>query len=171
MTGVKLAGGVEIDLLGKEDFDGGLKLLGDRLAPRPADRSLRKTVARAVTMPGSGPALLDFGGPPSGTLWVPLWITLAGADDHTSVANSQFAVYLGGQATTNPSTANLWIPGGTAPQIPANLPTGGKDTVYAHFGDNVFVLVYGVAGDTQLQGVLRYREVHPSNIEELNILG
>ena len=95
---------------------------------------------------------------------------MTGADDHTSLTTSQFAIYLGGEASPTPMPGNLWIPGGGG-RLPTNVALGGKDSVNCHFGDSVFALIYGVAGDTALNGILRVREIHPSNIGELNLLG
>ena len=165
-----ISAGFDVELATKDDLENGLNGLGRRLAPKPEDRSLRKTLAWSGRTAAAGGTLIDFGGPPSGCLWVPLWITVTGGDDHTAVANGQVAVYVGGEALVTPPLGMLLIPASTATSVPFNQQLGGKDTVYAHFGDSVFALVYGTAGDVAVSGVLRVREVHPSNVEELNFL-
>jgi hypothetical protein len=160
----------EVDLVSGDEFRDGLSRLGTMLAPSPKDRSIRKQVVASTRTAASGGSLLDFGGPPSGTLWVPLWITVIGADDHTAFASAQVAVYVGGEAMVLPPVANLLVPASSATAVPYNQQLSSKDTIYAHFGDSVFALVYGGAGDSPISGVLRVREVHPSNIEELNFL-
>jgi hypothetical protein len=160
----------EVDLVSSDEFHEGIGGLRKLIAPTPKDRSIRKNIPVSTRTAASGGTLLDFGGPPSGTLWVPLWITVIGADDHTAFASATVAVYVGGEAMVLPPLGNLLIPASAATAVPYNQQISSKDTIYAHFGDSVFALVYGGAGDSPVAGVLRVREVHPSNIEELNFL-
>jgi hypothetical protein len=141
------------------------------------DHSNRQIIPQSGVMPTTGPLLLDFGRPPHGALWVPLWLTVSGGDDHTAVANSSVATYLGGQppnaatiGVAPPPLANLLIPATTATVIPYYVSISGKDAVYANQTDGVYCLVYGAAAGTNIVGVLRVREVHPACAEELCVL-
>lgn len=166
--------GGEIDVLSKSEFDEGMKRFDSLLRPNPKDRSIRRIEPASGQMPAAGPLVLDFGGPPAGAMWVPIWVTVTGADDRTSVANSQWALYFGGEAPSvasqPPSLANLLIPAGTAPQIPGFQQIGGKDAVYGHFGDHLYLMVYGPVAGTPIIATARIREVHPASFEELNLL-
>jgi hypothetical protein len=158
----------DIDLLSGPEYREGV----NRLIAGRQDRSLRRPAMQSGTMPSSGGLLLDLGGPPSGTLWVPLVITVTGGDDHTTVANSSVALYMGGEATLNPMPllSNLLIPATTATILPYWQQLGGKDALYLNQGDNLFCIVYGAASGTNITAVARIREVHPSFLEELNTL-
>lgn len=141
------------------------------------DHSNRLTIPMSGVMPAAGPLLLDFGKPPNGALWVPLWLVVTGADDHTAVANSSVATYLGGQPPNSPTLAssppplmNLLIPATTATVIPYYVSISGKDAVYANQTDGVYCLVYGAAAGTNLTANLRVREIHPACAEELCVL-
>lgn len=170
MTRVSFQLGAEADLVSKDEFDAGIGSLSNLLRPSPKDRSLRRNTMDSGVMPAAGPLLLNLGGAPAGSLWVPLTIVVTGADDHTVVAASQLAVYFGGQPSLNPMLSQLLIPGATAPMIPYWQQIGGKDAIYGHFGDSLFVLVYGVAAGTNLQAAARIREIQPASLEEIDLL-
>lgn len=162
-----------IDFATKDDIRRGFSALGRRLHSK--DRSIRRSLQVAGQMPTAGPLLLDFGGPPTGTMWAPLIVGIVGSDDHTAVANGVWAVYAGGEAvlTPVPMLGNLLIPGnvtGATDKIPGYVQPSGKEDVYLHYGDSLFVLVYGAAAATNLLAYAKVREIVPSNEEELNIL-
>lgn len=127
--------------------------------------SVRKTLSASGIMPASGALLLGFDGPAYGSLWCPVWVTVYGGDDHTAVANSSVAVYVGGTCSLTPSYSNLVVPATTATLIPWYYKFG-KDTLYAETGDSVYLLVYGAAAGSQIGAALRVREVRPSYSEE-----
>jgi hypothetical protein len=160
----------EVDLVSTEEFQEGIGGLRRMLSPTSRDRSIRRTIPRSITTSSNGSGVMNFGGPPSGAIWYPLWITVVGPDDHTSYAGHQVAVYVGGEAMVQAPLANLLIPASTATGVPFERKLSSRDGICAHFGDNVFVLFYGDAEAAPFVGVLRVREVHPSNIEELNFL-
>jgi hypothetical protein len=159
-------GGVEVDILSGDEYRDGIQ----RLLKGGKDRSIRTTAFASGNMPSSGSLLLNFGGPQTGTMWVPLAVTFGGPDDHTVVANSTAAIYMGGQASANPSLGYLLIPGNAANTIPHWVQIGGKDSLYMHFGDHIYALIYGAAAGTNITATLRYRMVVPSQVEELNML-
>lgn len=162
--------GAEADLLSKDEFDSGMTSLASALRPNPKDRSIRRFGIDSGVMPATGPLLLNLGGPPANTLWIPLLIVVTGGDDHTAVAASQLAVYFGGEPSLTPPLQALLIPGSTAPMIPYWQQIGGKDAIYGHYGDSLFVLVYGAAAGTNIAATARVREVSPASLEELDLL-
>lgn len=162
--------GATADIVTGEEMKAGLDGLYSRMRrDGTKDRAIRRIEPQSGVMPSSGPLLLSFGGPPTGALWAPQWVTVTGSDDRTVVAAGTWALYFGGLATLNPMLGNLLVPANGS-TIPGFQPVGGKDTVYGHEGDELFVLVYGAAAGTNIAAIARIREVHPSNVEELNVL-
>lgn len=136
----------------------------------PRDPSIRKAIPRSGIMPTSGPLLLNFGSSPAGALWVPMYVTVSGPDDHTAVASGQYAVYFGGRGDTSPGLANLLVPATTNTAIPNWTVLSNKNALYGYFGDEFFILVYGATTGTIINAVARIREVHPASAEQARYL-
>lgn len=171
MVMLSLGADVEVDILSSQEYLSDQRQFRHRLKRALSkDNSIHKTIPIAAQF-ASDPCILDFGDPPAGTMWVPLWITVVGATDSQVVANATCAVYFGGDSG-NLSLSNLLIPATTAnTPIPFNAQIGGKDAIYGHFGDHFVVAVHGaVAAGQNIVGILRVREVHPAAMEELNTL-
>lgn len=170
MSKVAFVLGAEADIASSEELDAGIGRIEGLLQPRGKDRSIRRIEADSTVMPAVGPALLNFGHAPANTLWVPLTILVTGGDDRTVVVGGQAAVYFGGEASFTPGLLSLLIPASTNTAIPYWQQIGGKDAIYGHYGDSLFVLVYGAPAGTNLMATARIREVSPAGIEEMNIL-
>lgn len=169
MTGIsaEVSGDVALSI---GEFRHGINKLHSALRQNKSP-NIRKEVTASGVFPAAAPLLLNLGGPPVGCMWFPLWITVTGSDDHTAVANSQVAVYLGGQSSTAPALRNLLIPASAATAVPYWQQVSGKEDIGCHYGDELFVLVWGaVAAGSNLVASARIREVHPSGAEELNLL-
>jgi hypothetical protein len=173
---LQLAGGMEVDILGGDEYTQGVDKICSMFHTRK-DRSNRPSLYASGVMPSSGPLLLNFGMPPVGTLWVPLWLVVTGPDDRTQVTSSSVATYLGGQApsaatlTANPPPlANLLIPGTAETILPYYRKISGRDAVYANATDGIYCLVYGAASGTNITATLRVREVHPADSEQVTII-
>lgn len=171
MPRISLGVDAEVDVLSSEEHHDSISRL-ERLVRQgfEKDRSIRKTVAASGQFVAD-PLILDMGCAPPGALWVPLWITIVGPSDSAVVANSQSAIYLGGDTGGSRSLTSLLVPASAATAIPYWLSIGSIDSIYAHQGDHFYVLVHGaVAFGTSITAIGRVREVHPAAVEELNLL-
>ena len=164
MANVTIAGGAEIDIASAAEVRQYTDDVVSRLRPAPRPRAIRRTPTMSGVMPAAGALVLDLGGPPSNAMWSVTSVVVTGSDDRTAVAAGVAVLYLGGEAQATPSLLNLLKPGSTA--IPVDW-TFSKDTIFAHAGDNLFVLVYGAAPGTNLMAVARVHEWSPASMQEI----
>lgn len=165
-AGVAVAGGVELDLATRDDLANGLYRLGQKMEGANASPKL---YAQSGLVPATGSLVLDMGSAPVGALWVPMYLTMCGTDDTTTVANATCAVYVGGD-DGNLSLSNLLIPAPLV-AVPSFTQLSGSDDLKLHPGDHIYIVVRGTpAVGAQVTAILRVSEIHPSTSAELNML-
>lgn len=175
MAHVDLMIGASADIVSGDELKASEeRVIGALRRPAPRQAIRRRRMASAV-MPAAGPLVLDLDGPPADSMWSLIHVVITGADDHTAVAGASAALYVGGEppAINAGNVANWLPPLGDLLQPGIAVPgywAFSKETVYAHFGDSVFVVVYGAAAGTNLSAVARVHEWHPDGKEELSRL-
>lgn len=148
---------MELDL----EFDVALKAASDHLENvdkwgKRRDRALplygtRVNTQTAIT---GQPTVLPLGHPSVGRVWSPRLFTVLGSDDHTVVAGTTWAVYLGDPA--NFGVGQVAIPGslGTVP----GFYDIGRDVLWIHSEEDAFVVVNGATTGQALTAVMRFNE-------------
>lgn len=168
---VQLDFGASVDIASSDE----VRQMGDSVVSRlrrRGKRVLRRIIPSSTVMPAAGPALLDFGQVPAGSIWAVVHCLVTGADDHTAVANAFAALYFGGIAPAGllssnlPALGNLLEPGIAVPAVWRYS----KEIITGHDGDGLFSLVYGAGAGTNLAGVARVYEWHPDSAEEATYL-
>lgn len=102
----------------------------DKLSHKPKPLYL----PRSAAVIGAGSiAVLDLGSPPVGSVWQVRCITLYGADDHTVLASTVFAVYTGD--SLNAGLHSLRIPGLAIPSVTFIPDTG----FMVHANESLFI--------------------------------
>lgn len=111
----------------------------------------------AAVIPASGPTVLDLGGPQQGRFWEVTGFAVVGADDHTQVASTSAALYIGSVMPNGaPALGDVVLPGsinGAAQTVPRSQ-TFSRRQLLALAPAHVYVVVTGGAAGTNLTAVL-----------------
>lgn len=167
MTTLKLAGGVEVDLLTGKDLDDGIgKMLGGLRSHSENGRPIFQSrwAAQMTPAAGSSTTVLDLGKPRSGRAWNLAYLTVTGDDDRTVVAGASVASYVGDP--DNPTLHGLIDPANGS--VVPNSAAFGEKQVWIHDDENLFVIVYGAPNDQQLAAVARVIDYPASAVEARN---
>jgi len=105
----------------------------------------RRIPASAIAVAGTT-TVLDFGGPQASHVWAVIDVVVTGADDRTAVAATTAAIYIG-----DPVTAMLGMLLRPAQAVPSFFSFAKEYPL--HFGENLFMNVYGAGTGQVLSGV------------------
>lgn len=100
------------------------------------------------------PTVLSLGSPSVGMVWSPRLFTILGSDDHTVVAATTWAVYVGDPANFGP--AQCIIPG-TLGTVPGFYDLG-RDVLWVQSEECAFIVVNGAAAGQGLVAVMKFNE-------------
>lgn len=156
MGNVSIMGGAEIDIASGVEVRNALKSTEDSLYSRlrgDRKRIMRKSAIQAGIMPAAGPLVLPLLTVPADTQISLSVVTVTGADDHTTLANGIPVVYCGGSSSL-PSRGDVVAIGAAVPFVVS----WGEKSLWAHDGDEVFVLIYGAAAQSNVVATLKYHE-------------
>lgn len=113
--------------------------------PKPS--YLKKVDSGLIGDSATGLLILDFGKPPSNKIWNVLGFAVYGLDDHTVVATTTAALYIGVNDGIAPlGLMNLITPGAAVP----SSQFFSKDVVWCYAGENLLMQVTGPAAGQQV---------------------
>lgn len=151
MAEVEVAGGVMLDIAsGNEVRDSEARLL-DRIGGLRPERPLALTRENQQNAVVNVPTVLRLGKPHAGRIWSLVYLTVAGADDRTVVANATVASYIGNP--DNPSLTGLIDPANGS--VVPNSASFSDKQFWVHDDESLFVIVYGAAAGQSLVAVAR----------------
>lgn len=142
MSGLQVAANVGISIGEIETLVNGAV---DQLRPQSDPRPFYLTRAATAIGNGTGPAVLNLFGPPSGSLWQIRFITTFGSDAYTTVTDSAdpgvpvLGALYAGDPETSPSLAQLLLLGFQFPSTTYVPDT----TMWCHPNQSLFITTGG----------------------------
>jgi hypothetical protein len=159
---VAVQAGVEVDLASKGDlssmFDEGVDKIVSAL-PRRKRKPLLRRIPQSAIAVANVPTILTFDAPPADYTYEITHCVVVGADASTVLAGATAALYVGNSSVY--SLGNIVQPGIVVPGY-WNI---GNGVIYAHFGDEVFVVVTGAATGANVSAVLSVLQHTEDTIE------